>query len=522
MTDKIIDNINKLREKLSDVKEYGLEKEICKFINVELKNHMEKWRKKILDTNILNEKIQTIVDNFFAYSNNNDFYCITGNHNRQLFIKYNNNDYNIVNEDDIWRYIRNKIQITDKTLVDHKYDITTKIMKEIKQNNLLLNTIPETETIQRLICFFYPMFFKTKEEVKYMFTVLGDNILKKNKTNIYYVSEQSREFFTQIKVYYENYFGKSEICNDIKFKYRGHNYDDSRIIRFRQSINNVAYWNTFIQDNLFNLIVVSCHYSNRYGSSEKYIKKQSQDIKDIVLQLKGKKKENVITLFEMKMFNRSKVAGEYWETTSNEEDWLTKNDIYFLWKIYCNSINIPLIMTKNEFETLIDYETVKHRVSPYLAPSRAFKIFWKCTIEYSISIDNEYEISELNELFISWLNKSSELNEINRYVIKEYQLKEIIRYFFPKAAITNNKIVKNINCNLWLKINDIKESLQLFKENPPNKDIRLLDAYKAYCSYSVTNNKINIVSKKYFEKYIDKLIPDEYLQHNVISKEYWK
>ena len=123
---------------------------------------MEKWRKKILDTNILNEKIQTIVDNFFAYSNNNDFYCITGNHNRQLFIKYNNNDYNIVNEDDIWRYIRNKIQITDKTLVDHKYDITTKIMKEIKQNNLLLNTIPETETIQRLICFL-SMFLKQKK-----------------------------------------------------------------------------------------------------------------------------------------------------------------------------------------------------------------------------------------------------------------------------------------------------------------------------------------------------------------------
>tara|TARA_B100001142_G_scaffold140572_2_gene142019 strand:- start:799 stop:2343 length:1545 start_codon:yes stop_codon:yes gene_type:complete len=514
MTDKIIDTIKKLKENLSDVEEYGLEKEICKFINTELKNHMTKWRKKILDTNILNGKMQTIVDNFFAYSDNNDFYCIKGDNNRKLFIKYNNNDYSIVNEDDIWRYIRNKIQLTDKTLIEHKYDITTKIMKEIKQNNLLLNTIPETETIQRLICFFYPMFFKTKEEVKYMFAVLGDNILKKNKKNIYYVSEQSREFFTQIKIYYENYFGKSEICSDIKFKYRGHNYDDSRIIRFRQSINNVAYWNTFIQDNLFNLIVVSCHYSTRYGSSEKYIEKQSQDIKDIALQLKGKEKKEIIYGFIKKMFDK------YISPTSGQQ--LSMNDIYFLWKIYCDSINIPLIMNKKEFETLINYETVKYMVSPYLAPSRAFKIFWNCTIEYSISIDNEYEISELNELFISWLNKSSELNQINRYVIKEYQLKEIIRYFFPKAVITNNKIVKNINCNLWLKINDIKESLQLFKNNPPNKDIRLLDAYKAYCSYSVTNNKINIVSKKYFEKYIDKLIPDEYLQHNVISKEYWK
>ena len=53
MTDKIIDTIKKLKENLSDVEEYGLEKEICKFINTELKNHMTKWRKKILDTCIL-------------------------------------------------------------------------------------------------------------------------------------------------------------------------------------------------------------------------------------------------------------------------------------------------------------------------------------------------------------------------------------------------------------------------------------------------------------------------------------
>ena len=518
MTDKIIDTIEKIKEELLDVKEFGVEKEICKFVNTELKNHMIKWRKKILDVKEYNRKVQTIIDNFFAYSDNNEFYCIQGNNNRKLFIKYNNNDYTIVNEDDIWTYVRKKIQINDKSFQANKYDIQKKIMKEIYQNNLLLNTIPETETIQRLICFFYPMFFKTKEEVKYMFAVLGDNILKKNKKYIYYVSEQSREFFTQIKIYYENYFGKSEICSDIKFKYRGHDYNDSRIIRFRQSINNVAYWNTFIQDNLFNLIVVACHYSTRYGSSEKYIEKQSQDIKDIVLQLKGRKKMEIMTEFKIKMFKRDNSG--HWDTS--DEEVLSTNDIYFLWKIYCDSINIPLIMNKKEFETLSGMILSNRMISPYLAPSRAFKIFWKCTIEYSISIDNEYEISELNELFISWLNKSSELNEINRYVIKEYQLKEIIRYFFPKAIITNNKIVKNINCNLWLKIDDIKESLELFKNEPPNKDIRLLDAYKSYCSYSVTNNKINIVSKKYFEKYIDKLIPDEYLQHNVISKEYWK
>ena len=129
MTDKIIDTIEKIKEELLDVKEFGVEKEICKFVNTELKNHMIKWRKKILDVKEYNRKVQTIIDNFFAYSDNNEFYCIQGNNNRKLFIKYNNNDYTIVNEDDIWTYIRKKIQINDKSFQANKYDIQKRILR---------------------------------------------------------------------------------------------------------------------------------------------------------------------------------------------------------------------------------------------------------------------------------------------------------------------------------------------------------------------------------------------------------
>ena len=40
----------------------------------------------------------------------------------------------------------------------------------------------------------------------------------------------------------------------------------------------------------------------------------------------------------------------HWDISSEEV--LSMDDIYFLWKIYCDSINIPLIMNKKEFETL--------------------------------------------------------------------------------------------------------------------------------------------------------------------------
>ena len=74
---------------------------------------------------------------------------------------------------------------------------------------------------------------------------------------------------------------------------------------------------------------------------------------------------------------------------------------------------------------------------------------------------------------------------------------------------------------MWNKKRDIKNKIENKFNKKINTDITLLEAYKSYCSYGDKNNYINIVSKSYFEKYINDIIPFKYLKNNMILKEYW-
>ena len=83
-------------------------------------------------------------------------------------------------------------------------------------------------------------------------------------------------------------------------------------------------------------------------------------------------------------------------------------------------------------------------------------------------------------------------------------------------------MILHISCNLWIKGTDINLAIKKkFNLENIKNDLSMLDSYKLYCSFCCNKNSINIVSKKYFEKYIDKAIPRQYIKNNIISKEYW-
>ena len=51
--------------------------------------------------------------------------------------------------------------------------------------------------------------------------------------------------------------------------------------------------------------------------------------------------------------------------------------------------------------------------------------------------------------------------------------------------------------------------------------ILLYDSYVMYCKYSNNNGKLMTVSKKYYYKYIDRIIPEQYIKNNVILFSFW-
>ena len=145
---------------------------------------------------------------------------------------------------------------------------------------------------------------------------------------------------------------------------------------------------------------------------------------------------------------------------------------------------------------------------------KIFKTFFDKYIIYDD--DDELEISEIHKI----LQNNNECN------ITENLLEDLISHYTSYRS-EDGKTIKNISCKLWNKQQEILESLEnKFNKtniinNNTNNYLSIYDAYILYCKYSNNNNKILTVSKKYFEKYIVKLIPNDFICNNNILLSYW-
>jgi len=490
-------------------------KKIDRFIENDMPTMIDAWEKKEEEINAIHNFKKTYISNFLNDKNTQYYFCKNPTNNVIFYIEYDKINYNLVTFDNIRRKIIIDIQkkYSNHVFSNYKHDIAKEIIELIK-NNDLFTCIPESNTIQNIINFLSPMFLKTKEEVKYFLTTIGDCIKNKNEDLVYYVPETSREFITELELYYKDYFGRDLYNHQYKFKYRGADYKNSRIIMFKKIISNKIIWKMFLKKYMMNFLVVSSHYSNRYTNSDTYILKQTPILIDNIYYLKNNDKSMIIDDFVYKMLNVS----------DNEKDTINIKNMYFLWKLFCDGKNIPIVIYKNDFidmiKNKIKYDEEKQLYigikSDCLNPARKFNRFWNDEIEHDEYHDDEYELSEICDLFNIWLKN----NDKNKNIIKEDSLKKLILYFYPKTEI-KGKYIFNIQCKMWNKKRDIKNSLENKFNKKINTDITLLEAYKSYCSYGDKNNYINIVSKSYFEKYINDIIPFKYLKNNMILKEYW-
>ena len=55
-----------------------------------------------------------------------------------------------------------------------------------------------------------------------------------------------------------------------------------------------------------------------------------------------------------------------------------------------------------------------------------------------------------------------------------------------------------------------------------DKDITIYESYVMFCKYINNKDKILTVSKKYYYKYIDKVIPEQYIKDGRILLTYWQ
>ena len=317
------------------------------------------------------------------------------NQNIDLFFVYHNNTYKIINEDEIEHEIRTTI--TDQQnaeLSTWKYKIKNQIIKKIKERDLL-TSIPESETIQRVLNALTPFVFKNKDSAKYFLTIIGDILLKKN-THTYFISTKAKQFINELAQESYNIFGTSNMMNHFKFKFYEHKYEECRLIDIVENVISFPFYshneglkiaghsgnglghslsssslsslgiganncmsisssgistpktptppsginnstihstNVIQKQSMLDLFCVAAHYSSRFGSADLFIEKVCKDcaVKEHAFYLKNKTDQDILSRFISSTTEPCK--GSY----------ITWKNMLYLWKIFIDEEKIPNI-----------------------------------------------------------------------------------------------------------------------------------------------------------------------------------
>ena len=196
--------INKINELYNSYKNKdNVIEYLYRYINDSLPKILEKENNKKIDKYKNNEELiftekEDFFINFFLY-NNKIFYLSNTNY----FYIYNGKNYTTMKEDDLHYKILLEVSSCNiDTLKRLKHKAKLFIVSQIKEKRNLLYSVPETYTIQKILNFLTPQFFRTKNEAKYFLSILGDNIFKKNK-DLYFITLNKKKillnFFNDIK-----------------------------------------------------------------------------------------------------------------------------------------------------------------------------------------------------------------------------------------------------------------------------------------------------------------------------------
>ena len=471
---------------------------IVNYLPNTLDNELKNYEKRTNRNTYLSNEQQIFIQVFL--SKNKYFYLQTNN----FFYEYDGDRYLIVKEDDVIHKLLSTIS-KDRILLDWKYKTKLNVIKQIKERNLF-SSIPETDTIQRVLNVLYPSVFSSKNTAKYFLTIIGDNILKKNQQLIFLVNQKIKQILNDLDSVALASIGNNNTTNNFITKYHeNHSYDNYRLIKINDNFSNEL-WIEILKKIGLDLFCVAVHYSKRYENSDNFIENNSDDeLKNYSYYIKNSNPKSIIHEF----------CNKYIITDVDDYKIEWKN-LHFIWKQFLSKYNIPNVIysntLKNLFKELYKYEEETDSfigiTSKYLPIQSDFIKFWENTVtiyDSTAIFDNELEIDELCSLFKCWTKQTNEPLLSNGNISEENILK-ILKHFFPLVEIIEDKYALNITCTIWNKNDEIDNSFKYIKEQINNENnidlISFDDAYNYYYKFCNLNSIKFIVSKRYFEKYL--------------------
>lgn len=482
-----------------------------KLLENEQKNHERRQNRLHYLTNEQQVFIQVFLSkNQFYYLPNNNF-----------FYEYDGHNYKIIREDDVIHKLLSSIS-KDRVLLDWKHKTKFNVIKQIKERNIL-TSLPESATIQEVLGVFYPQVFSTKQEVKYFLTILGDNILRKNSHLIFLVSPKVKQLLTEIDFISNITIGFTNITNNFMTKYHeNHNFENCRLVKMNENAS-LDTWKQLLKKSGLNLICVAAHYSNRYEHADNYLDtKADEETRNYAYFLKNTTQQEIVCQF----------TNQCIEMTTSQKNGIAWKNIHFIWKQFLSQHHLPKMIYSNTLKSMLKEsytfdeatDSFMNIASKYLPIESDFLKFWDSTI--TLEDESELEVDEICMLFKQWVKAASETGILSNGNIGEKYVIEILRHFLPDIEVIDDKYVLNVQCSLWDKGNDIKESFAYIKHiisnNPDSLTLISLDeAYNYYFKFCHIKSYKFIVSKKYFEKYINYELAEHIVYDKFIGVDYF-
>ena len=498
---------------------------ITSYICTQLPNICENIKLTHYQRALRMEELNTEQDAFIqSFLTNNQYFYASAT---DKYFFYDGIQYQIISEDDILHKVLSTIS-NGRNLMSWKQRTKISIMKRIRENSLI-QTIPESETIQTVLDSLCPSIFATRNEAKYFLTIIGDNIRRKNTNLIHYIPQTAKNFLRELNSASQFVLGVS-LFQTFKHKFHDHTYSECRLVNINDIVKQDNSWTNLISLHALDIICVACHYSSRYESSDDYLLKHSHDM-DLTMSacyLKDKSQVDIVDRFITSYLDIHKNSVDVAnvniiDTQSIRGTQITWKNMQYLWKHYLDMCGLPSVMFLLTFKTILtdklmmyynkDHDTFIGICSKHLPAIQTFLSFWDETI-IADETETEFEIDEVVTLFRRWC----ELNRQTVTTLNDKQILDIIAYFFPAVDIERDKYLAGIRCSMWDKQLDIHIALDSMKgmlrethtgterslSPSANRNIAIYDAYIFYCKYYTNSSDTYhlIVSKAYFEKYI--------------------
>jgi hypothetical protein len=523
---------------------------ICNQLVSIFENMNESHKNRVTRINELTCEQDAFIQTFL---NNNQYFYAAATDN---FFYYDGLRYQLYNEDDILHQVLSLIS-RDGALMSWKQKTKLNIMKRIRETSLL-QSIPESATIQSVIDSLCPLLFSTRAETKHFLTVLGDNIFRKHSSLIYFVDPDAKFFITQLNHMCQMFIG-CNLMQTFKYKYHDHKYEDCRLIKINSNVKHDITWSQLLNHNVLDVICVACHYSLRYNSADEYLTNYCNDhvLPQYVFYMKNMKLDALLDEFVNVVIDRdekhqlsnqsmTQVLPVLNNPTHMRVTQITWKNMQYLWKQYLCDKDLPAVVFLQTLKTMLVERLAPHYnaemdsfigvCSKMLPAIHTFLHFWEDTM-IEDDVETDLEIEEVIILFRKWCELKNEMVSH----LTDKQMLDIIAYYYPSLEIERDKFIARIRCTLWDKQLDIQialDDMKLYLQNEYMnssdsqhtrvsspaiyRNISVYDAYTYYCKYIstpsvpplMTSRRRQIVSKAYFEKYIF----DNYQEYIIDSK----